>query len=120
MSAKKRKQDETSSNQPSFEESLEELQEIVQELEEGSIGLQDSMERFERGMGLFKQCYHVLEKAEQRIELLTGFDSDGNPEVEDFDSSSTIENKKEKAGRRKRATKSKKKPEDDFSGDTLF
>ena len=120
MSAKKRKKSDSSSeDQPSFEESLEELQEIVQELEEGQIGLQESIERFERGMSLFKQCYQVLENAEQKIELLTGFDSEGNPELEEFDSTSTMDNKKEKAGRRKRATKSKKKAEED-SGETLF
>ena len=119
MSAKKSKKSEPGDNQPAFEDSLEELQEIVQELEEGQIGLQESIERFERGMVLFRQCYQILENAEQKIEMLTGFDSEGNPKFEDFDSTSTLENKQEKAGRRKGRSK-KKTEEDDDSGDTLF
>ena len=60
----------------SFEEALQTLQEIVESLESGSLGLEESLSRFEQGIGLLKTCNDVLEQAEQRIETLTGFDAD--------------------------------------------
>ena len=68
---------ETNSDQESphsFEESISELQQIVNDLEDGTLGLEESMKRFEHGMALLKNCYRVLEKAEQKIEIFTGFD----------------------------------------------
>jgi exodeoxyribonuclease VII small subunit len=55
----------------SFEKSLEELQLIVSELEDGQIGLEASLARFERGIGLLRSCYSILETAEVKIEILT-------------------------------------------------
>ena len=57
----------------SFEESLAELQSIVSELEDGSLGLEASLARFERGVGLLRACHVILESAEQKIETLTRF-----------------------------------------------
>jgi len=86
----------------SFEESLSELQQIVDELEDGSHGLEESMKRFEQGMAFLKNCYHILESAEQKIELLTGFNADGTPLTAPFDASATAEKSGNTAGRRKR------------------
>ncbi|HEY4259598.1 MAG TPA: exodeoxyribonuclease VII small subunit, partial [Schlesneria sp.] len=47
----------------SFEESLGELQMIVSELEDGEIGLETSLARFERGIRLLRTCYSILEAA---------------------------------------------------------
>ncbi len=58
----------------SFEESLTELQSIVSELEDGSLGLEASLARFERGVRLLRQCQVILESAEQKIETLTRFE----------------------------------------------
>ena len=84
----------------SFEESLQELQQIVSELEEGEIGLEESLERFEKGIALLRSCYRILEQAEQRIEILVGRDADGEPLTEPFDASATVEQARGKAGRR--------------------
>ena len=86
----------------SFEESLKELQQIVSELEDGSLGLEQSMQRFEHGMSLLRQCYQVLERAEQKIEILTGFDAAGNPVTAKFDASATHDPSQAAAGRRPR------------------
>ena len=86
----------------SFEESLSELQQIVNDLEDGTLGLEGSMKRFEQGMFLLKNCYRVLEKAEQKIELLTGFDAEGNPLTTPFDASATAKQSGKTAGRRTR------------------
>ena len=68
-------------DEPTFEAGLAELQNLVRELEEGSLGLDESIARFERGISILRRCYQALERAEQKIELLTGFDRDGNPLV---------------------------------------
>ncbi|MCH7988578.1 MAG: exodeoxyribonuclease VII small subunit [Planctomycetes bacterium] len=105
----------------SFEESLSELQQIVNDLEDGTLGLEESMKRFEQGMALLKNCYRVLEKAEQKIEILTGFDAEGNPQTTPFDASSTAKQSGKTAGRRKR--KKPSAPSDDSEedeSDTLF
>lgn len=59
----------------SFEDSLIELQAIVSELEDGSLELEASLARFERGIGLLRNCHQRLEAVEQRIELLTTAES---------------------------------------------
>lgn len=76
-----------------FETALQEIQEIVTDLEAGQLGLEDSMQRFERGVALLRHCYRIIHQAEQKIELLTGFDTQGEPEVEEFDSTATLEKK---------------------------
>lgn len=76
---------------PSFEESVSELQQIVSKLEDGSLPLEDSMSQFERGISLLKNCYQVLEQAEQRIEILTGIGEDGSVETEAFDATATVD-----------------------------
>lgn len=90
MTAKKQ-MPETDSSTSSFEASLGELQEIVATLEAGSTSLEESMQQFERGVGLLRNCYRVLEEAEQRIEILTGVDRDGQPRTEPFDAAATFE-----------------------------
>ena len=100
-------------DEPSFEEALEQLQEIVAELEERSTGLEPSMRRFEEGIGLLRTCYQTLEQAEQKIELLTAVDEDGNFTTEPFDATSTVKQKQKK-------TAAKKKPAEEDQGQSLF
>jgi exodeoxyribonuclease VII small subunit len=54
----------------SFEEAINELEKIAQELEEGSLNLNDSISGFERGIQLKKLCQDKLEEAERKIEIL--------------------------------------------------
>jgi exodeoxyribonuclease VII small subunit len=69
----------------SFEESLEELEKIVAELESGKLGLSDALARYEQGVKHLKGCQQLLERAERKIELLSGVDADGNPITQPFD-----------------------------------
>ncbi len=55
----------------SFEASIKELTNIVGKIEQGQIPLQDSLQQYERGMALIKQCRTILQKAEKRIEKIT-------------------------------------------------
>ena len=97
-----------SESAPTFEESLAELQQIVSDLEDGTLGLKESMQRFEKGIVLLRSCYQILEQAEQKIEILTGTDADGNPITAPFDASATIKRKDKTAGGRKRKTAAEK------------
>lgn len=54
----------------SFEESLEELEHIVQNLEKGELSLENSMTLFERGLNLSQISQEKLKEAEQKIQIL--------------------------------------------------
>ena len=70
---------------PSFEQALAELEQILRDLEDGTTTLEESLARYERGVGLLKTCYAQLQAAEQKISLLTGLDADGKPVLQPFD-----------------------------------
>ena len=57
-------------NNMSFEETMQKLQEIVLELEKGTLNLDDSVKKFEEGIELSKQCNQILESAEKKINIL--------------------------------------------------
>jgi len=53
-----------------FEEAMEKLEKITQDLEEGNLPLEESLEKFEEGMRLVNFCEKKLEEMEKRIRLL--------------------------------------------------
>lgn len=53
-----------------FEQSLDELERIVQRLERGEMPLDESLATFERGMALYRQCQTRLEQAELKVRQL--------------------------------------------------
>jgi exodeoxyribonuclease VII small subunit len=65
------KKQENNINKLSFEEAIKELTDIVGKIEQGRIPLQESLQQYERGMALIKQCRTILKKAEERIEKIT-------------------------------------------------
>lgn len=70
---------------PTFEESLDKLERSVRQLEDGRLGLSQSLQCYEEGVKQLKLCYRALEVAERKIELLAGVDAEGNPLTEPFD-----------------------------------
>lgn len=67
-------------NKMSFEEAIKELTNIVSKIEQGQIPLQDSLEQYEKGMALIKQCRTILQKAEERIEKISKEQDQGSKE----------------------------------------
>jgi exodeoxyribonuclease VII small subunit len=67
-----------------FEQALVELDRMVRELEEGRLGLEESLARYEQGVGLVRQCYARLRAAEQKILLLSGNDDNQAPILQPF------------------------------------
>ena len=89
----------------SFEEALESLTAIVSRLEDGRLGLDDSLAEYEKGVKHLKQCHQLLANAERKIQLLKGVDADGNPLTQSFDEGfdETLEEKAQARGRRRTA-----------------
>lgn len=90
---------------PSFEQALVQLEQIVRQLEDGEIGLAESLSHYEQGVKLLKQCYGLLERAERRIELVSGVDAEGNPVVDPFDDESTLALEEKSQPRTRRGSK---------------
>jgi exodeoxyribonuclease VII small subunit len=67
-----------------FEASLEALEQIVRDLEQGDLPLEKSLELFEQGIRLSRECQERLSQAERRIEVLLR-DSQGRPVVAPFE-----------------------------------
>ncbi len=59
-----------------FEQSIDQLTEIVSRIEQGQISLEDSLQQYERGMKLIRHCRDILAKAEKRIEKISEADLD--------------------------------------------
>ena len=53
-----------------FEAALAELEAIVEALEQGELSLDESLQRFERGVQLTRACQAALKNAEQKVEVL--------------------------------------------------
>lgn len=66
-----------------FESSMKELEEVVQELEKGDLSLDEAILKFEKGIKLSKECNKRLDGAEKKINILLGTD-DGEYKEQSF------------------------------------
>jgi exodeoxyribonuclease VII small subunit len=102
VAKKSKKESATGDKTPSFEEELGCLETIVRELEEGQLGLGDSLKRYEAGVAHLKRCYQLLERAEQRVQLLLDVDADGGERTEAFgEQAMSLQEKAERRSRRR-------------------
>ncbi len=70
MSTNKTPKDAATPDDLPFEKAMERLEAIVERIEQGEIGLEDSVKEYEKGMALLARCRHILGQAEQKIEEL--------------------------------------------------
>ena len=54
-----------------FEDAIEQLEELIELIESGEVGLEQSLEQYEHGMSLLKHCRGVLGAAEKKIATLS-------------------------------------------------
>ena len=73
-----------STKTPGFEQSLKELESLVEQMEQGDLSLEDSLSHFERGVQLSRACQTALKEAEQKVEIL--MQKNGQDEITAFDS----------------------------------
>lgn len=58
-------------NKFEFETAVSELESIVKNIEQGGIGLEESLNLFAKGVTLTKECQKTLKEAEQKVQILT-------------------------------------------------
>jgi len=71
-------------NKMTFESAMERLEQIAQLLERGDAPIEESLSLYEEGAKLLKYCSGILEKAEQKVSLITR-NMAGEPEETPFD-----------------------------------
>jgi exodeoxyribonuclease VII small subunit len=59
-----------------FEASLGQLEQMVEQMEDGELSLEESLKAFERGVKLTRECQQALQEAEQKVQLLSEQDGD--------------------------------------------
>ncbi|AVJ56778.1 exodeoxyribonuclease VII small subunit [Idiomarina sp. OT37-5b] len=59
-----------SSKQPSFEQALQQLEQLVNELEQGDLPLEESLKKFEQAIALSRASQAQLQQAEHKVKLL--------------------------------------------------
>ena len=79
-----------------FETSLAELNELVNRLESGALGLSDSIGAYERGVAILRRLHEQLADVEERVRLLVRIDDKGRPILEEIGQGATAP---EKSGR---------------------
>lgn len=55
---------------PDFESSLAQLETMVEQLEQGDLSLEQSLQTFEQGVKLTRDCQSILAQAEQKVQML--------------------------------------------------
>lgn len=89
----KKKDDETGFN---FEQSLKELEQLVEKMEQGDLSLEESLAHFERGIALTRACQQALQQAEQKVQILltenAGQAGDAGNGLADFDTGEVHDN----------------------------
>lgn len=65
-----------------FEESMDELEKLVEQMERGDLSLEDALKSFERGIKLTRTCQQALQDAEQKVQIL--LEKNGQQTLEPF------------------------------------
>jgi exodeoxyribonuclease VII small subunit len=73
-----------------FEQALIELEQLVEKMEQGDLGLEDSLSHFERGVALTRACQKALAEAEQKVHIL--LQDNGKEELVEFSSDDKKDN----------------------------
>jgi exodeoxyribonuclease VII small subunit len=70
-----------------FEQSMRELEALVERLEQGDLPLEEALKQFERGVALTRACQSALKAAEQKVEILMkASNTPGSPDdIEEFE-----------------------------------
>lgn len=78
-----------SANKKTFqlEQSLAELEQLVQHMESGSLSLEESLKSFEKGIKITRSCQQALDQAQRKVQLL--IEKNGGTALKDFDTDST-------------------------------
>ena len=70
-------------NNPSFEDNMKRLEQIVRAMERGDVPLEESLKLFQEGTELVRSCSNILDQAQLMVKKIAS-SSDGSPTEEDF------------------------------------
>ena len=84
------------SKAPEFEQALEELEKLVEQLERGDLPLEEALKAFERGVALTRHCQASLQAAQQKVEIL--LKRSGQPGIEPYEESAEEASREPPAG----------------------
>ena len=73
-----------SKSNPTFEENMQRLEQIVRAMERGDVALEESLKLFQEGTELVRSCGKLLDEAELQVKKISVVD-DGTPVEENFD-----------------------------------
>jgi len=113
------KSSKTNKKQPSFEESLDELDVIIHKMESRDLGLTESLAAYEKGVSLLRHLHEELSDIEQRVVTLVRIDEDGTPVFENATSSAeseTVSRRTTTKGKTRKATRKRQKTSTDQQG----
>ena len=72
-----------SQKNPTFEENMQRLEQIVRAMERGDVPLEESLKLFQEGTELVRKCGKILDEAQLQVKKITTA-ADGTPVEEDF------------------------------------
>ena len=72
-----------SQNNPTFEENMQRLEQIVRAMERGDVPLEESLKLFQEGTELVRKCGKILDEAQLQVKKIAAA-ADGTPVEEDF------------------------------------
>tara|TARA_B100000029_G_scaffold480802_1_gene529188 strand:+ start:336 stop:578 length:243 start_codon:yes stop_codon:yes gene_type:complete len=75
------------SNKIDFEKTFTELEQLVNQMEKGDLSLEESLQCFEKGMNLTKDCQQALSEAEQKVKILLEKNKKNSLEIFESDNS---------------------------------
>ena len=113
------KSSKTNKKQPSFEDSLDELDAIIHKMESRDLGLTESLAAYEKGVSLLRHLHEELSDIEQRVVTLVRIDEDGTPVFENATSSAeseTVSRRTTTKGKARKATRKQQKTSTDQQG----
>ena len=76
----------SASSNTNFEKQLQQLEDLVEQMENGDVSLEDSLKSFEKGIKLARSCQNALKEAELKVKILLSEDiSEDNSKLTDFE-----------------------------------
>lgn len=94
-----------------FEDHLKQVEEIIQKLETGKLGLEESLQQYEIGVSALRKCYEVLEGVEKRVDLLVK-NSKGEISIVPFETTKTADREQAERMKRKRSDQPEREGEE--------
>lgn len=103
----------------SFEAALARLEESVHQLEEGELGLGDSLDQYQQCVELLKRCHQQLEDATRQVELLRDVDEQGEAVTAPFEDEEMSLDEKQQSRARRRGAAAEETSEEESEADDV-